>query len=67
MNHWIIAPVILPALLAPFIVLVMRHDLSLQRVFSTAATAALWASMRQRTQTEAVESGLDVQREVALK
>jgi multicomponent K+:H+ antiporter subunit D len=43
MNHWIIAPVILPALLAPFIVLVMRHDLSLQRVFSTAGTAVLAA------------------------
>lgn len=41
MNHWIIAPVILPALLAPFIVLFMRHDLSLQRVFSTAGTVAL--------------------------
>lgn len=43
MNHWIIAPVILPALLAPFIVLVMRHDLSLQRIFSTAGTAILAA------------------------
>ncbi|MDZ4135660.1 MAG: monovalent cation/H+ antiporter subunit D, partial [Paracoccaceae bacterium] len=43
MNHWIIAPVILPALLAPFIVLVMRHDLSLQRVFSLAGTLALAA------------------------
>lgn len=43
MNHWIIAPVILPALLAPFIVLVMRHDLSLQRIFSTAGTAVLAA------------------------
>lgn len=43
MNHWIIAPVILPAMLAPFIVLVMRHDLSLQRVFSTTGTAILAA------------------------
>lgn len=41
MNHWIIAPVILPALLGPFIILAMRHDLSLQRVFSTAGTAIL--------------------------
>jgi len=40
-NHWIIAPVILPALVGPFIVLLMRHDLFLQRVFSTAGTAAL--------------------------
>ncbi|MFN3823230.1 MAG: monovalent cation/H+ antiporter subunit D [Pseudorhodobacter sp.] len=43
MNHWIIAPVILPALLAPFIVLAMRHDLGLQRIFSTLGTAALVA------------------------
>ncbi|MDN5787678.1 monovalent cation/H+ antiporter subunit D [Pseudorhodobacter sp.] len=43
MNHWIIAPVILPALLAPFIVLVMRHDLRLQRIFSTGGTVALLA------------------------
>ncbi len=41
MNHWIVAPVILPALLAPLIVLAMRHDLSLQRIFSVAGTAAL--------------------------
>ena len=33
----------------------------------TAATAALSAAMRQRTQTETLQSGLDVQREVALK
>lgn len=32
----------------------------------TAATAALWASMRQRTEPEPLESGLDGQREVAL-
>lgn len=43
MNHWIIAPVILPAMLAPFIVLVMRHDLALQRIFSTFGTAILAA------------------------
>lgn len=41
MNHWIFAPVILPAVLAPLIVLGMRHDLSLQRVFSVAGTLAL--------------------------
>lgn len=32
----------------------------------TVATAALWASMRQRTEPEAIQSGLDVQREAAL-
>ncbi len=41
MNHLIILPVILPALLAPFIVLAMRHDLLLQRVFSMAGAVAL--------------------------
>ncbi|MWP36401.1 monovalent cation/H+ antiporter subunit D [Rhodobacter sphaeroides] len=41
MNHWIIAPVVLPAVIAPLIVLLMRHDLVLQRVFSLAATVAL--------------------------
>jgi len=43
MNHWIIAPVILPALLAPIIGFVMRHDLPLARVFSVAGTVALAA------------------------
>ncbi|MDP4032912.1 MAG: monovalent cation/H+ antiporter subunit D [Pseudorhodobacter sp.] len=41
MNHWIIAPVVLPAVLAPLIVLMMRHDLMLQRVFGLAGTVAL--------------------------
>ena len=41
MSHWIIAPVALPAILAALIVLVMRHDLMLQRVFSVAATLVL--------------------------
>jgi multicomponent K+:H+ antiporter subunit D len=43
MNHWIIVPIVLPAMLAPFIVLAMRHDLLLQRVFSAAGTLALLA------------------------
>ncbi len=41
MNHWIIAPVLLPAMLAPFIAWVMRHDMTLSRVFSVAGTVAL--------------------------
>lgn len=40
MNHWLIVPVVLPAFVGPLIVLGMRHDLVLQRVASTAATAA---------------------------
>ncbi len=43
MNHWIVVPIVLPALMAPFIVLTMRHDLLLQRVFSAVATVALLA------------------------
>jgi multicomponent K+:H+ antiporter subunit D len=43
MNHWIIVPVVLPALLAPLIAFVMRHDIVLARSFSTAGTAALAA------------------------
>ncbi|MGF1628361.1 MAG: monovalent cation/H+ antiporter subunit D [Kiloniellaceae bacterium] len=43
MNHWIAVPIVLPAMMAPFIVLAMRHDLLLQRVFSAAASFALLA------------------------
>ncbi len=43
MTHWIIAPVVLPALLAPFIVLAARYHIGIQRVFSVAGTAALVA------------------------
>ncbi|MBK1636364.1 monovalent cation/H+ antiporter subunit D [Rhodovulum adriaticum] len=43
MNHWIIAPVILPALLAPVIAFVMRHDITLARAASFAGNAALAA------------------------
>ena len=40
MNHWLVVPVVLPAFVGPMIVLGIRRDLLLQRVFSTAATAA---------------------------
>ena len=43
MNHWLIAPVILPALMAPFIVTAARHDIVLQRVFSITSAVALLA------------------------
>lgn len=43
MNHWIIAPVILPALVAPLIAWVMRFDIVMARVASLAATVALLA------------------------
>ncbi|MEX5729807.1 multicomponent K+:H+ antiporter subunit D [Rhodovulum iodosum] len=44
MNHWIIAPVVLPALLAPLIAFVMRHDFTLARAASFAGTIALTAT-----------------------
>lgn len=43
MNHWIIAPVILPAVLAPLLVLIARHSLGLQRALSLPGVAALLA------------------------
>lgn len=41
MMHWIIAPVILPAMLAPIIAYVMRHDITLARVGSFAGVLGL--------------------------
>ncbi|MFT7147867.1 MAG: multicomponent K+:H+ antiporter subunit D, partial [Yoonia sp.] len=43
MNHWLIAPIILPAMLAPFIVLAARYHIGIQRVFSIAGVLALIA------------------------
>jgi multicomponent K+:H+ antiporter subunit D len=43
MTHWIILPVVLPALLAPLIGFVMRHDIALSRAASVAGTALLTA------------------------
>ena len=43
MTHWLIAPVILPALLAPFIVLAARYHIGIQRAFSVVGVLALVA------------------------
>lgn len=43
MTHWIIAPIILPAMLAPFIVLAARYHIGIQRVFSLVGVMALIA------------------------
>ncbi|MEM7318915.1 MAG: monovalent cation/H+ antiporter subunit D [Pseudomonadota bacterium] len=43
MNHWIVMPVVLPAILAPFIIMVIRHHLDLQRIFSIAGTVGVLA------------------------
>ncbi len=41
MTHWIIAPVVLPALLAAIMVIAMRRELMLQRIVSVAGILAL--------------------------
>lgn len=41
MSHWIIAPIVLPALLAPFIVLAARYHIGIQRALSLAGVVAL--------------------------
>ena len=38
-SHWVVAPVILPAFVAAFLILVLRHSLAYQRIVSIAATA----------------------------
>ena len=43
MNHWIILPVVLPAFLAPFIVLAARYHIHIQRTISVAGVLALVA------------------------
>lgn len=43
MSHWIILPIILPAFLAPFVVLAARHHLGIQRVISMAGLIVLTA------------------------
>lgn len=41
MSHWIILPIVLPAFLAPFIVLAARHHIGIQRVVSVSGILAL--------------------------
>lgn len=41
MNHWLIAPVVLPAFMGALIILWMRHDLFLQRVFGITGTVLM--------------------------
>lgn len=44
MNQFLIAPVVLPALIGGLIILWMRYDLMLQRIFSTAGSVLLLAA-----------------------
>ena len=43
MTHWLVAPVILPAMIAPFIVLAARYHFGIQRVISLAGVVGLIA------------------------
>ena len=43
MTHWLLAPVVLPAMLAPFIVLAARFHIGIQRVFSIVGILTLIA------------------------
>lgn len=43
MSHLIVLPIVLPAILAPFIIMTIRFHLDLQRIFSLAGTGALVA------------------------
>ncbi|WP_108815516.1 monovalent cation/H+ antiporter subunit D [Loktanella sp. Alg231-35] len=41
MTHWLVAPVVLPAILAPFILLAARYHIGIQRVFSVVGVLIL--------------------------
>jgi multicomponent K+:H+ antiporter subunit D len=41
MNHWLILPILLPAMVAPLLALAVRHDLTLARTFSLGSTVLL--------------------------
>ncbi|MBW7860062.1 MAG: monovalent cation/H+ antiporter subunit D [Rhodocyclaceae bacterium] len=41
MNHWLILPILLPALVAPLIALAVRHDIVLARIFSLLSAGLL--------------------------
>ncbi|PXW82112.1 multisubunit potassium/proton antiporter PhaD subunit [Ruegeria sp. P4] len=43
MNHLLIAPIVLPALVAPFIIMTLRYHIDLQRIFSLATNVLLIA------------------------
>jgi multicomponent K+:H+ antiporter subunit D len=43
MTHWLILPVMIPAFVAPFIILAARYHMGIQRVFSVAGVVAMIA------------------------
>lgn len=59
MNHLIIMPLLLPALVAPLIALAVRHDIVLQRIFSVSSAVILLiigAMLMGSTASEPVQS-----------
>lgn len=41
MNHWLILPILIPAIVAPLLAMAVRHDIVLARVFSVGSTVLL--------------------------
>ncbi len=41
MNHWMILPILLPAVVAPLLAMSVRHDIVLARIFSVGSTVLL--------------------------
>lgn len=41
MNHWLILPILLPAIVAPLLAMAVRHDIVLARVYSVGSTVLL--------------------------
>lgn len=41
MNHWLILPILFPAVVAPLLALTVRNDIVLARIFSVGSTVAL--------------------------
>jgi len=41
MNHWLIMPILFPAVVAPLLALAVRKDILLARVFSVGSTVCL--------------------------
>jgi multicomponent K+:H+ antiporter subunit D len=40
-NHWLILPILIPAIVAPLLALAVRHDIVLARIFSVGSTVLL--------------------------
>ena len=61
MNHWILLPVLLPALLGSVLVLIGRRDPVIARTLSVASCAALLAETISRISREDSVSSLFIE------